>query len=80
MGMTSGAECVVREVGNQAAFAEDVNDPEGSSNFTQTYTLHVIRKGSATPGDDSLVHVTFHITIVNGEVTSEVVVESAECK
>jgi hypothetical protein len=80
VGITSGAEYVVRELGNQAAFAEDVNDPFGSASFTQTYTRHVMRKGSTTPEDDSLVRVTFHITIVNGEVTSEVVEESAECK
>ena len=80
VGITSGAEYIVREVQTTHGNVHDFEGDQAPATFTQPYTLHVIRKGSATPEDDFLIHTLFHITVnANGEVTAEVVEESFEC-
>jgi hypothetical protein len=81
VGIASGAEYVVREVQNTHGNIHDFEGDQAPANFTQPYTFHVIRKGSAMPEDDFLLHMVFHITVnANGEVTSEVGEESIECQ
>jgi hypothetical protein len=47
-------------------------------NDTYTNTFNLISQGG---GDNFIVHVTFHVTVdANGDVTAEVVLDSAECR
>jgi len=75
----SGAKYVVHDSVNAhdnfRAFSES------ATNFTFTWTQHVIRQGSTTPTDDFVLKIVTHVTMnANGEVTSVVNKFDTECK
>jgi hypothetical protein len=79
VGITSGAEYVLREVSNTTTKFEDLEG--GVSILTTAGTIHFMRKGSDTPEDDLLLTLVSHVTVnANGETTSEVDLLKTECE
>ncbi|HEX2186833.1 MAG TPA: hypothetical protein VHN78_15150 [Chloroflexota bacterium] len=76
---TSGAEYVLAAGQLAQGNLQFTKGSQAEVTFTQT-TL-VIRKGSDTPADDFLLHLTEHITVnANGELTVSHFRVTAECK
>jgi hypothetical protein len=73
VGLTSGAEYVVRERSSFHSNRHDFESDQAPANFTQVYTLQFTREGSPTAEDDFLVNTFIQFTQnANGEVTAVV--------
>jgi hypothetical protein len=78
-GAVSGADYLI--VDSVIRSEVTVNAQDGETSLTEGVQLLLIRKGEATSGDDTILHLVTRWTITaDGTMTPDVLIDSVECR